>query len=368
MGYWAKWNSTDQVPARAIESGLISRFGAIDNTDGGDTYRYSGSVEWQRSASNTSTKVTAFGIGYNLNLFSNFTYFLDDPVHGDQFYQFDHRFIAGGKVSHQRIGHWLGHEVQNTIGVQLRNDDIPTVGLYHTEARQLLDTVRQDSVMETSAAVYAQNETQWTPWLRTLAGVRVDGYRFRVDAGDPESGGTRREGIASPKGGAVIGPFKGTEFYVNAGTGFHSNDARGTTITRDSVTGEAVDPVTPLVRAKGAEAGVRSVAVPHLQTTFTLWTLRWRRSWSLRATRGQRRRAVRVIATASSSRTTIRRGVGWVRRRRLVVECAFHRRRSRRRFHSGLGRDGRVSRCYDRQPAQRHRQRTASLLWSASVD
>ena len=273
MGYWAKWNSTDQVPARAIESGLISRFGAIDNTDGGDTYRYSGSVEWQRSASNTSTKVTAFGIGYNLNLFSNFTYFLDDPVHGDQFHQFDHRFIAGGKVSHQRIGHWLGHEVQNTIGVQLRNDDIPTVGLYHTEARQLLDTVRQDSVMETSAAVYAQNETQWTPWLRTLAGVRVDGYRFRVDAGDPENGGTRREGIASPKGGAVIGPFRGTEFYVNGGTGFHSNDARGTAITRDPVTGEAVDRVTPLVRAKGAEAGVRSVAVPHLQTTFTLWTL-----------------------------------------------------------------------------------------------
>jgi len=273
MGYWAKWNSTDQVPARAIDSGLISRFGAIDNSDGGDTYRYSGSLEWQRSGSNTSTKVTAFGIGYNLNLFSDFTYFLDDPVHGDQFHQFDHRFITGGKVSHQRIGHWFGHEVQNTLGVQLRNDDIPTVGLYHTEARQLLDTIRQDSVMETSAAVYAQNETQWAPWLRTLAGIRVDGYRFRVDASDPENGGTRREGIASPKGGAVIGPFKGTEFYVNAGMGFHSNDARGTTITRDPVTGEAVDPVTPLVRAKGAEAGVRTVAVPHLQTTFTLWTL-----------------------------------------------------------------------------------------------
>jgi hypothetical protein len=273
MGYWAKWNSTDQAPERAIDSGLISRFGAIDNTDGGDSYRYSGSFEWQRSASNTSTKVTAFGIGYNLNLFSNFTYFLDDPVHGDQFHQFDHRFVTGAKVSHQRIGRWLGHETQNTFGVQVRNDDIPTVGLYHTEARQLLDTVRQDSVMETSAAAYAQNETQWAPWLRTLAGVRVDGYRFRVDAGDPENGGTRHEGIASPKGGAVIGPFRGTELYVNAGMGFHSNDARGTTITRDPVTGESVDPVTPLVRAKGAEAGVRTVAVPHLQTTFTVWSL-----------------------------------------------------------------------------------------------
>jgi outer membrane receptor protein involved in Fe transport len=127
--------------------------------------------------------------------------------------------------------------------------------------------------METSAAVYAQNETQWAPWLRTLVGLRFDGYRFRVDASDPENGGTRHEGIGSPKGGAVIGPFKGSEFYFNVGMGFHSNDARGTTITRDPVTGEAVDPVTPLVRAKGAEGGVRTVAVPHLQSTFTVWTL-----------------------------------------------------------------------------------------------
>jgi len=273
MGYWAKWNSTDQVARRAIDSGLISRFGGLDNTDGGDTYRYSGSLEWQRSSSNTSTKIVGYGIGYNLNLFSDFTYFLDDPVHGDQFHQADHRFITGAKVSHRRIGHWLGHQVQNTFGVQLRNDDIPTVGLYHTEARQLLETVRQDSVLETSAAAYAQNETEWAPWLRTIAGIRVDGNRFRVDAADPENGGTRRAGIVSPKGGVIIGPFNGTEFYVNAGSGFHSNDARGTTIARDPSTGEAVDPVTPLVRAKGAEIGVRTVMAPHLQTTLTLWTL-----------------------------------------------------------------------------------------------
>ncbi len=273
MGYRAKWNSTDQVPLRAIDSGVTSRFGGIDNTDGGDTYRYSGSLEWQRSGSNTSTKVVAYSIGYDLNLFSDFTYFLNDPVHGDQFHQADHRFITGAKVGHRRIGHWLGREAQNTVGVQVRNDDITNVGLYHTEARQRLETIRQDAVVETSAAAYAQNETGWTPWLRTIAGARVDGYRFRVDASDPANGGTRQSGIVSPKGGIVIGPFNGTEFYVNGGFGFHSNDARGTTITRDPSTGEAIDPVTPLVRAKGAEVGVRTVAAPHLQTSLTLWTL-----------------------------------------------------------------------------------------------
>ena len=273
MGYRATWDSTDQVPLRAIDSGLIDRFGGIDNTDGGNTYRYSGSFEWQRSGNDASTKIVAYGIGSNLNLFSDFTYVLDDPVHGDQFHQLDHRFVTGAKVTHRRIGHWLGRETQNTFGVQLRNDDIPTVGLYHTEARQLVDTVRQDAVVETSAAAYAQNETSWSPWLRTIAGLRVDGYHFKVDSSDPENSGTRTAGLVSPKGGVVIGPFNGTEFYVNGGFGFHSNDARGTTITRDPSTGEPVDPVTPLVRAKGAEVGVRTVAAPHLQTSLTLWTL-----------------------------------------------------------------------------------------------
>ncbi len=273
MGYRAKWNSTDQVPLRAIDSGLIGRFSGLDNTDGGDTYRYSGSFEWQRSKHNATTKVVAYGIASDLNLFSNFTFFLDDPVDGDQFHQADHRFISGAKVSYRRIDHLLGRDTQNTAGVQLRNDDITNVGLYHTKARRLLDTVREDAVVETSAGAYVKNETSWAPWLRSLAGLRTDGYRFTVDASDPENGGTRRAGIVSPKGGVVIGPFSGTEFYINGGLGFHSNDARGTTITRDPSTGEAADAVTPLVRAVGGEVGVRTVAAKHLQTSLTLWSL-----------------------------------------------------------------------------------------------
>ena len=165
--------------------------------------------------------------------------------------------------------------------------------------------------VETSGAGYAQNEIAWAPWLRTLAGLRLDGYRFRVDASDPGNGGTRTAGIVSPKGGVVIGPFKGTELYVNAGLGFHSNDARGTTITRDPGTGEPVDPVTPLVRAKGAEVGVRTVAMPHLQTSLTrLDAVARLRAGLRRRRRHDRSRAGRVIATASSSPTTTRRGRG----------------------------------------------------------
>ena len=273
MGYRAQWNSTDQVPQRAIDSGLIGRFGALDSTDGGATYRYSGSLEWQRSRGNAATRVTAYGIGYDLDLFSNFTFYLDDPDRGDQFEQADHRFITGAKVSHRRLQRWFGRSVQNTFGVQLRNDNITSVGLYHTAARRRLGTIRQDGVLETSAGAYAQNETAWTSWLRMLTGARLDGYRFGVDAGRPQDSGTRRAALVSPKGGVALGPFRGTEIYANAGAGFHSNDARGTTIARDPSTGESVDPATPLVRANGAEVGVRTVAIPHLQSSLAIWSL-----------------------------------------------------------------------------------------------
>jgi outer membrane receptor protein involved in Fe transport len=273
MGYHATWNSTDQIPQRAIDDGRIGRFGVVDGSDGGESSRYSASLEWQRTNGNASTRLTAYGLKYGLDLFSNFTYFLDDPVNGDQFQQTDHRFVSGARLTHRRIGRLAARATQNTIGLQFRNDKISDIGLYHTRERERLETIRHDSVLQTSAGAFAQNETEWTPWLRTLAGVRFDGYRFGVDSGIPENGGTGYAGLVSPKGGAVFGPFAKTEIYVNAGQGFHSNDARGATITVDPVTGEPARHVTPLARATGAEAGVRTVRIPHLQMTLTAWTL-----------------------------------------------------------------------------------------------
>jgi hypothetical protein len=273
MGYQADWDSTDQVPTRAIESGLIGRFGNLDPSDGGDSYRYSGSVEWQRASPNQTTRIAAFGIGYGLDLFSNFTFLLDDPERGDQFEQGDRRFVAGVKASYGRMTLWGDRLMRNTVGVQVRNDAISRVGLYHTEARARLETTREDEVLQTSGAAYLQNEVEWTPTLRTLAGVRVDAYRFDVDADNPANSGVETDVLASSKGGVVIGPFRGTEFYVNGGFGFHSNDARGATITIDPKTGDPADRVTPLARAVGTEFGVRTVAIRGLQSSLAVWTL-----------------------------------------------------------------------------------------------
>ena len=273
MGYRARWNSTDQIPQRAVEAGSLGRFGNLDATDGGSTSRVSGSAEWQHSTSQSLTKVTAFVIGYRLNLFSNFTYFLDDPVNGDQFEQTDRRVVAGARVSHRRMSHWGSRVVQNAVGAQTRTDDI-ALALYHTRERTPFDTVRQDNVVQSSLAGHAENAVEWRSWLRSQVGIRADGYRFNVDAKtEPGNSGTARAGIVSPKGGVVLGPFHGTEFYGNAGTGFHSNDARGATISVDSASGAPADRVTPLARATGAEFGVRTVAIPHLQSSLSVWSL-----------------------------------------------------------------------------------------------
>jgi hypothetical protein len=273
MGYDGEWNSTDQIPKRAVDEGLIGRFGAIDPTDGGHTYRYSASADWQRSRGNALTKVTAYGISEDLHIFSNFTYFLDDPVHGDQFEQAEHRFVTGAKISQVREANWLGRSVQNSFGIQFRNDDITNIGLYATQARARLQTRSQASVFESAGAIFAQNEIVWTRWLRTTVGLRGDGVRFRVNAIDPMNSGITHAGLGSPKGTVTLGPWKQTEFYINAGEGFHSNDARGTTATRDP-DGNPIDRVTPLVRAKGGELGFRTVAIPHLQSTVSVWVLR----------------------------------------------------------------------------------------------
>lgn len=152
MAYNGEWNSTDQVPQRAIDDGIIGRFGALDTSDGGDSYRYSGSFDWQATAGSHSTRVTAYGIGYNLNLWSNFTFFLDDPGSGDQFQQADHRFVSGVKISHRRLNRWGARPTQNTLGAQLRHDGITKIGLYHTVPRERLSTTRQDNVGQTSGA------------------------------------------------------------------------------------------------------------------------------------------------------------------------------------------------------------------------
>jgi hypothetical protein len=272
MFYDAEWDSTDQVPVRAIESGQIPRFGHIDPTDGGRSHRHSLCAAWQRGSARSLTRVEGFVAEYGLDLFSNFTYFLADPVNGDQFEQRDDRWLAGLRASRLWV---LGSDrpTELTAGLQLRYDDIAPVGLYATKARARLATTREDDIRQGSASLYVQADTQWTSKVRSIVGMRGDLYQVDVDASDPANSGAQTATRPSPKLSLAFGPWARTEVYVDYGWGFHSNDARGATITRDPSTGEPAEQVDPLVRARGKELGVRTLAAPGLHATAALWEL-----------------------------------------------------------------------------------------------
>jgi hypothetical protein len=271
--YSNNWDSTDQIPQRAVDQGLISRLGAIDPSDGGRTSRFSLYSEWSYKGDKSLTQANAYLVYYRLHLFSNFTFFLDDPVNGDQFEQSDRRVVIGGNVAQTWFTTWLGAAMDHTLGLQVRHDAIPEVALFQTRERSRLSTTRDDKVHETSVGFYYQNQTQWLPKVRTVLGLREDVFVFDVNSDIAVNSGNKTDSIFSPKLSLIFGPWARTELYLNGGFGFHSNDARGTTITVDPKTGDPAQRVTPLVRTKGAEIGVRSTWIPGLNSTLAFWYL-----------------------------------------------------------------------------------------------
>ena len=272
LAYHGDWNSTDQVPERAITEKIIDRFGEIDPTDGGNSSRYGVNGDWHRGTENEQTRVIAYATYYDLELFSDFDYFLTDPIHGDQFQQKDQRVQLGLTASEMWKWKLFGFDTENTVGLQERTDFI-RLQLNHTEDQVVLDPIRHDHVFETRVGPYLENKTTWLPWLRTVAGFRADVYNYDdSDYTDRVSGGGT-SAIVSPKFSLILGPWEKTELYLNGGYGFHSNDIRSVVgppiVGNDAPRGS----VTPLVKTKGAEIGVRSNLVPGLQSSLTLWIL-----------------------------------------------------------------------------------------------
>jgi outer membrane receptor protein involved in Fe transport len=274
MAYSNSWNSTDQVPQRAITSGLIGLNGSEDPTDGGNTNRFALSARWAATDDGGSWKANIFVVKSELDLFNNFTYFLSNPALSDQFHQHDGRVMTGANAGRKLDGSFAGRPMETTFGIQTRYDDID-LALTDTYQRSFLVDVRSDKVGEGSVCVYAQTMVGWTDWLRTIAGWRGDYYAANVNSlFDSNNSGHVGAAIGSPKFTVVIGPFYKTELFVGAGYGMHSNDARGATITE-----EPADPTTKLsaspllVRTKGAEIGVRTGIVPGLDSSVSVFIL-----------------------------------------------------------------------------------------------
>lgn len=284
MAYNARWNATDQVPQRAIDAGLIGRFGNLNPTDGGRTRRSSLSGEWSERDARGWTRVNAYAIDYSLDLWSDFTFCLNDIAltgscgQGDQFHQADRRKVYGADAAHSGYGELAGRPADFTLGVQSRQDRIDKVALSLSSARRDAGSIRRDRVVQSSVGFFGEGQIQWHDKFRSIVGLRSDHYHFDVEGSLPQNSGKVQDQIASPKLALIFGPWAQTEYYANLGFGFHSNDARGTTTRvnpdfRDPGYLSPVRPVTPLVRARGHEVGLRTAIVPGLHSALALWRL-----------------------------------------------------------------------------------------------
>lgn len=278
MGYDNTWNSADQIPQRAVNSGIIDELGSLDTSLGGNSSRYSINALWKNEHFNAS----AYHIDYDLNLWSNFTYFLDNPLTGDQFEQVDKRQIYGGQLSYITFADWQGMPVSNEFGAQARVDDIDEVGLFRTQQRQRLGAIRNDAVTESSLGFYWQNSIIWNDAIKTIVSARYDYFDFDVKTninsninGVDLTGnkGSEDAGNVAFKANLIYTLNDQWEAYVSAGQGFHSNDGRGTIVQVDPNSGESVLPVDPIVDSFGYELGLRANLFDKLNMSMSIWQL-----------------------------------------------------------------------------------------------
>jgi len=274
MGYSGEWNATNHIPQRAVTEGLISVWGTEDSSDGGTSHHYSLSSSWNGSLAGGTLSANAYAVKYDMNLFSDFTYFLNDTTNGDQMNQKDNRWFFGTSDRWQREDTVLGFQEKARIGLDARYDLIDPVALYHTVDRRRLESWGVDSVTESKIEPWADLESRFASWMRLTLGLRYAHLNADVRSDYTENSGSAEGDIVLPKATLILGPWANNEFYFNYGDGYHSNDARGTTAIIQPKTGDSLPKVTLLVRSRGFEIGARNNdAIPGLQSSLALWLL-----------------------------------------------------------------------------------------------
>jgi len=279
MYYRSLWNATTDQPVRAIDQGLINRFGTLDPSDGGQAQRMSLSGQYRVDIGQAHLNANAYAVYNRLTLWNDFTHFLFDAVNGDQEAQNENRAVLGGAADYEVSGKIFGFDNDILAGIQTRYDD-NHVRRDATKDRQFLSTTEDDRVQLLSLAGYAQLTTHWTDWMRTVLGIRDD-YQTATDRGT--NAGDVSASLFQPKGSLILSPLANTEFYISAGRGFHSDDVRG--VTQAEQKGVSGAPL--LAPSTGEEIGVRSTVLPNLTATLTVFQIDFRSETTYDADVGQ---------------------------------------------------------------------------------
>ncbi|ULA64113.1 MAG: Putative TonB-dependent receptor [Nitrospira sp.] len=265
----AHWNASGEIPLRAVHDSTIDRFGAIDPSEGGKTLRTTAHLKYHYDTTTGGEFfANAYAQYYRFDLYTNFTFFQNDPVNGDGIIQADRRVMYGGDLGYKQRGEVFGIPSIGTIGVQSRVDDIHA--RLGTQTRRAVTGVTTDSdIFEASYAPFVKAEVQPTDWLRLAGGLRSETFTFdvrnRCATCAEQPAGRKSSSIVLPKMNVVLGPWASTELFLNYGEGYHSNDARSAVALGSS----------PLARARSYEIGVRSkpFGSEGLELIATLWRL-----------------------------------------------------------------------------------------------
>ena len=269
--YDSDWTSTNQIPQRAVNSGLIDRFGFIDPDLGGESYRYSitGNFELAKN-----WDLNLYASSYYMSLINNPTYLLNDPINGDEFEQEDERRLFGGALRNETEIELFGVTVRQTVGADARYDKVDELNLFNTLSRRRVGTIREDKAEEFSIGAFGELQFQVTDAFRTTFGVRYDYYDGEVDAFRVQNSGSGHDSLWQPNIGLAYRLNENLEFYGNYGHGFHSNDVRAAVNTVDPVTGSPTESLDVLVEGKGSEIGFRYDTLEGFNFSVAYYTLK----------------------------------------------------------------------------------------------
>lgn len=264
----SRWDASGQVPTRAVENGTITRFGAIDPTEGGETSRTNAWVKYVNTRPHGSIfENQLYFSKYDFNLVSNFTFFLNDPVNGDQITQSESRNIYGYKGSYVIESSLGSMSLRSEAGAGFRYDDVNDIHLYHTRSRkQFINDVARGDIDETNLYAYVNETLLINDRLAVNAAVRLDHFTFNyVDAltADYQQQSVSKA-VVSPKLNISYHASQNVNLFVKSGVGFHSNDTR-VVVARQ---GEEILP-----KAYGLDAGASFKLGNTLLLSTALWML-----------------------------------------------------------------------------------------------
>jgi outer membrane receptor protein involved in Fe transport len=239
------WNASGQIPTRAVNEGIISRFGAIDNMEGGTTSRENVSVEYvYGEGTDHEFKIQGYLCWYDFRLFSNFTFWLKDSVDGDMIEQTDKRNIPGINTHYVYRRPWGTVLTKTTVGGGVRADNIE-VGLWNSPDRIRKTLRTNDGISQRNLFLWIEEDLIFNTRWRLQLGLRGDYFTFNVNdkldlpdqpvyvADDlPRASTYYHQAIVNPKLNMVYSPSESVEIFLNSGSGFHSNDARDVTIAQ----------------------------------------------------------------------------------------------------------------------------------------